>query len=91
MAPELQQCISERGQLLVNKFGQLVDNIKSPIWLSQSKIFSFGDICKLSHVNNDVNSIVTMYQYVKAISANVQHSLLGKGAPTAITNEIAFL
>lgn len=51
-------CISERGELKVNKFGQVASDPMGKEW-QKTKLFSFGDISQLSpHVNEDGKNIV---------------------------------
>ena len=65
MVEEMAQYVSPKsGQIIVNKYCQVVDNI-----------FSFGDVC-LTPVN-EPKSIVSMYQYCSQVCHNILASCLG--------------
>lgn len=65
----------------------------NPTFLRKENIFSFGDVCQLSHVNEDTKSIVSMVQYVGAVSTNIKTIMLNPlyGNPEPITENIAML
>jgi len=90
MAEELRDCISQSGELQVNRYCQLANDPEGE-W-SSLNIFSFGDIARLTpHVNYDGKSIVQMYQYVRAVATNIRSSLFKKEKPQKITKEFMLM
>lgn len=83
MTGDLANCLTARGQIQVNQFGQVCE--KNPLLIDQtpgadngkiySDVFCIGDVCFTPTAEN--KSIVSMYQYVPQVASNVYQVLCG--------------
>ena len=83
MTGDLANCLTERGQIKVNQFGQVCE--KNPLLIDQApgadngkvypNVFSVGDVCFTPTAEN--KSIVSMYQYVPQVASNMYQVLCG--------------